>query len=154
MSEELEELEQEVQEEVQEWAPDDETPDPMAELRSEIAQLRESLKQKDDPTFEDELVEKISKKVGSTFAPIIEQMQAPNEVRKIVNIVGKGLGDEAKSHIEDYLSSYTASQLEYIRVKDKRTLETLRLAAEGIEARGKKLSKSAPRSEVGFWEIW
>lgn len=140
-------IEDPVVEETPEWDFEPEKPDPMKAVMDEITSLKQQLSQKDD--FKDEYKEEIASQLRNELTPILEEIARPTAISQVIAQVGKGLGEEAKSYINDFLvnGNYSAAQLKAI-AKDKNTMTILRDAAEQRDAKAKKVDKSqAPRSE-------
>lgn len=132
----------------EEWEPAVERADPLSDLRGEILSLKQQLQER-DTSYEDDIKKSIADDVTSRLAPMMEMLNKPQAVARIVNSVGKGLSEDAKQHIEDYFNSkpYTASMVDEIRTHDVATLKMLRLAAEAVDSRSRQGKKAAPASE-------
>lgn len=155
-------IEQETDEVIELEKPDDSweykppAVDPMDAMKNEIAELKAMLQNKPELDYTEELTEEISKKVLTQMAPHLDAIHRPAAIQKIVSDVGKGLGNEAKEHIANYLAKqgYPTAQLEYMHKNDPDTLTILRRAAEGVDASSKKESKvRAPISESSHQDV-
>jgi len=147
--EELEDIQPEAMEveEEESWEAPTIQPDGLAELKQQIADLTNKLTERPD---DDEFTNEIAKKIWGQFAPALDEVRKPAAVAKIVNTVGKGLSDEAKDYVESYLTSqgYTSEMLEHLRTKEPESLKILRLAAEQVDSKSKKLSRPVPKPEA------
>lgn len=126
-------------------------PDPLDELRSEIATLRSEIGggMMNDDDFKTE----VAKEVMRSLSPLLEEtLVRPKAIESFVNDVCKGLGPEAKQYISDYItdSGYTSQALAQIRKADPRTVMVLRKSAESVDAASKKQAKSPVKSEASL----
>ena len=130
--------------------------DPVADLKREISELKAMLETKPEGTYTDELKEEIENGLMSKLAPHLDAIHRPAAIQRIVSDIGKGLGDEAKTYIADYLNSqgYHSQQLDNMRQNDPASITILRKAAEAVDKDSKKESKvKAPVSESSNQEF-
>jgi DNA-binding protein YbaB len=124
----------------------EEKPDPVAELKAELASMRQLLETPKETSYTDELKQEIKESLKGELSPLLESIRRPQEVDAIVNTVCNGLDQGAEQAVRGYINKmgYTSDVLAHIRQNDKDTLNILRLAAEGAA----KKKTSAPRSEA------
>lgn len=134
--------------EVQDWQPETEAFDPYESLRSEIQSLKYQLANQ-EVSYTDQFKQELTGDIYNQISPLLDEVRKPAAVQRLVNSVGKGLGEEAKAYIEDYISSQplTSQMIDTLRTKDPASLKILRNAAEFVDAKSKKQSRLAPTSE-------
>lgn len=121
----------------------------------EVAAILEALEKNPVKGFKDHtqfivkgVTQEVTKAMLAKMTEMQQQQQLPLLRERIVAKIGSGLGDAAKEYIAAYLETYDGPGLEGI-VRHKPTLDTLRLAAEQVNAKGGKITPPPGTGGVG-----